>query len=120
MKKNLFILFFAIVIIFFGKTYFFDNPSKVRDLFLSKDSKFKLGKEIFLHKGKCASCHTLSDANSYAETGPNLDKIIPDKLRVVKATSEGVGVMPSSLLEGILNKDEIEAVAEYVSKATKK
>ena len=72
-----------------------------------------LGKNIFLNKGNCATCHALNDAGSNADIGPNLNLIKPDIGRVVMAVTNGIGVMPA--YEGILTSEEIEAVALYVS-----
>ena len=72
-----------------------------------------LGKNIFLGKGNCATCHSLSDAGSNTDIGPNLNLIKPDVGRVVMAVTNGIGVMPA--YEGILTSEEIKAVALYVS-----
>ncbi len=80
---------------------------------LYADEILNLGKNIFLEKGNCATCHSLSDAGSNGEIGPNLNLIKPDKGRVVMAVTNGIGVMPA--YEGILSFEEIEAVATYVS-----
>ena len=72
-----------------------------------------LGKNIFLEKGNCATCHSLSDAGSKADIGPNLNLIKPDIGRVVMAVTNGIGIMPA--YEGTLTSKEIEAVAIYVS-----
>jgi len=72
-----------------------------------------LGKNIFLEKGNCAACHTLSDAGSTGNVGPNLNQIKPDIGRVLLAVTNGIGVMPA--YEGLLTSEEIEAVAVYVS-----
>ena len=92
--------FLSIVLILFTKT-------------LYADEKLILGKNIFLEKGNCAACHTLSDAGSYADIGPNLNEINPDIGRVILAVTNGIGVMPA--YEGTLTTKEIEAVAKYVS-----
>ena len=81
-------------------------------------SKNELGREIFVNKGNCASCHTLSDASSYSNIGPNLDYRKPSKARVLYTVMEGAGAMPS--LEGILSKEEMNIVADYVYDVTKK
>ena len=81
---------------------------------LHADEILNLGKNIFLEKGNCATCHSLSDAGSNADIGPNLDIIKPDIGRVVIAVTNGIGVMPA--YEGMLTPKEIEAVAIYVSK----
>ena len=80
---------------------------------LRADETLVLGKNIFLEKGNCAACHTLSDAGSYADIGPNLNEINPDIGRVILAVTNGIGVMPA--YEGTLTTKEIEAVAKYVS-----
>tara|TARA_Y100001970_G_C14097595_1_gene783583 strand:- start:458 stop:721 length:264 start_codon:yes stop_codon:yes gene_type:complete len=80
---------------------------------LSADDTLILGKNIFLEKGNCATCHALADANSNADIGPNLNQIKPDIGRVILAVTNGIGVMPA--YEGLLSSQEIEAVAKYVS-----
>ena len=49
--------------------------------------------------------------------GPNLNVIKPDIVRVVNSVTNGIGVMPSYLQ--ILSKEEINAVAYYVSESSK-
>ena len=83
---------------------------------LLADEVFEKGRQIFLEKGTCASCHTLNDAGSEANIGPNLNEIRPDLNRVIIAVTNGIGVMPS--FEGILTADEINSVAHYVYIAT--
>jgi len=80
---------------------------------LDADEILDLGKNIFLEKGNCATCHTLSDAGSNGDIGPNLNDIKPDASRVALAVTNGIGVMPA--YEGVLTPEEIEAVAVYVS-----
>ena len=80
---------------------------------LHADEMLNLGKNIFLEKGNCATCHSLSDAGSKADIGPNLNLIKPDIGRVVMAVTNGIGIMPA--YEGTLTFKEIEAVAIYVS-----
>ena len=80
------------------------------------DEVFEKGKEIFLNDGNCASCHTLSDAKSIAVIGPSLDDIRPTLEVVLTTVINGVGVMPA--YQDILSKEEIEAIAHYVSKAS--
>ena len=77
------------------------------------DELFNRGKEVFLEAGNCAACHTLSDAGSIAEIGPNLNQIRPQVQTILMAVKNGIGVMPA--MEGILSDEEIEAVAHYVS-----
>ena len=92
--------FFIAIFILFSKTLFADEI-------------LDLGKNIFLEKGNCATCHALNDAGSNSDIGPNLNLIKPDVGRVVIAVTNGIGVMPA--YEGILSSKEIEAVATYVS-----
>ncbi len=80
---------------------------------VSADELFNKGKEVFLEAGNCAACHSLSDAGSIAEIGPNLNQIRPQVQTILMAVKNGIGVMPA--MEGILSDEEIEAVAHYVS-----
>ena len=80
---------------------------------VNADELFKKGKEVFLEAGNCAACHTLSDAGSMADIGPNLNQIRPQVQTILMAVKNGIGVMPA--MEGILSDEEIEAVAHYVS-----
>ena len=77
------------------------------------DELFNKGKEVFLEAGNCAACHSLSDAGSVAEIGPNLNQIRPQVQTILMAVKNGIGVMPA--MDGILSDEEIEAVAHYVS-----
>ena len=72
-----------------------------------------MGKTIFLEQGNCAACHTLADAKSNGEIGPNLNQIKPDIARVISTVTNGIGVMPP--YKDLLSKEEIQAVAHYVS-----
>ena len=101
MKKNNYFYF----LIFLFLNLFF--------LSVKADPVFELGKTIFLEQGNCAVCHTLADAKSNGEIGPNLNQIKPDITSVISAVTNGIGVMPP--YEGILSTKEIEALAHYVS-----
>ena len=83
---------------------------------IKADDLFDQGKKIFLGDGNCATCHTLQDANSNGNIGPNLNEIRPDIVRVLSAVTNGIGVMPA--YEGQLSTEEIKAVANYVAKST--
>ena len=76
-----------------------------KNIFADEYSK---GKEIFLGSGNCASCHSLTDAGSDANIGPNLNEIRPNLMRVLMSVTNGAGVMPS--YQGILTEEEIKAV----------
>ena len=93
-------------LLFFLFINFFFLPVK-------SDPIFEMGKTVFLEQGNCAACHTLTDAKSNGEIGPNLNQIKPDIKKVIRAVTIGIGVMPS--YEGVLSTEEIEAVAHYVS-----
>jgi len=80
---------------------------------VNADELFNKGKEVFLEAGNCAACHTLSDAGSIGDIGPNLNLIRPQVQTILMAVKNGIGVMPA--MEGILSDEEIEAVAHYVS-----
>ena len=104
-KKN---FYFLVIIIFIN---FFFLPAK-------SDALFELGKNVFLNKAVCSTCHTLADAGSNAYIGPNLNEIRPDKMRVISTVTNGIGVMPP--WGGILTKEEIESVAYFVFTSTSK
>jgi mono/diheme cytochrome c family protein len=70
------------------------------------------GKQVFETAG-CASCHTLADAGSNGQVGPNLDDAKPSKELVTERVTNGQGAMPP--FKGQLTDDQIEAVAAYVS-----
>ena len=95
--------------------YFLVIIVSINFFFLSakSDDMFDLGKDVFLNKAVCSACHTLADAGSSGDIGPNLNEIRPDKMRVINTVTNGIGVMPS--YEGELTSEEIEAVAHYVS-----
>ncbi len=100
MRKNITILLnFFVLISFFI-------------LAVKSDPIFELGKDVFLNKAVCSSCHMLVDAKSDGQIGPNLNDIRPDKARVLNAVKNGIGVMPA--YEGQLTNEEIEAVSYYV------
>jgi mono/diheme cytochrome c family protein len=61
-------------------------------------------------------CHTLADAGSTAEIGPNLDELKPTAEQVAAAVGDGVGVMPA--YQETLTEEQIAAVAAYVAEAT--
>ena len=101
MRKNNYLYF--LIFLFFN---LFFLPAKT-------DPLFELGKTIFLEQGNCATCHKLADAKSNGEIGPNLNQINPDIVRVISTVTNGFGFMPP--YKDLLSKEEIEAVAHYVS-----
>ena len=101
MKKNN--LFYLITFIFLN---LFFLPVK-------SDPIFDKGKDIFLNIAVCSTCHILADAGSDGQIGPNLNEIRPNKIRIINAVTNGIGIMPA--YEGQLSTEEIDAVAHYVS-----
>ena len=83
---------------------------------IKADDLFNQGKIIFLGDGNCATCHSLDDANSNGNIGPNLNEIKPDISRVLMAVTNGIGIMPA--YQGQLSGEEINAVATYVVEST--
>ena len=70
------------------------------------------GKSIFASAG-CGGCHTLADAGSDGNVGPNLDDSKPSKELAVDRITNGQGGMPSFASK--LSEAQIEAVAAYVA-----
>ena len=81
------------------------------------DSMMEIGFDVYNNKGQCGVCHTLQAANSTGNIWPNLDQLKPTIDQIIYVVTKGIGVMPS--WEGILTKEEIEAVAHYVFNSTK-
>jgi mono/diheme cytochrome c family protein len=69
------------------------------------------GREVFV--ANCGSCHTLSDAGTSGQIGPNLDSIGLDGAAVEEQVRNGGGGMPA--FEGQLSDDEISQVSAYVA-----
>jgi cytochrome c6 len=69
------------------------------------------GKTIFTTS--CGSCHTLSDAGTSGNVGPNLDSSKPARALVVDRVTNGQGAMPA--FSESLDEAQIQAVADYVS-----
>jgi hypothetical protein len=70
------------------------------------------GKLIFTQS--CGTCHTLADAGTNGQVGPNLDQLKPNKARVeaaIKNGGTGSGTMPACIVSG----QEETQVADYVS-----
>ena len=82
-------------------------------------AQMDLGRQLFTIGAKpaCAICHTLKDAGSEGAIGPGLDEMKPNAERVAKALRSGLGAMPS--FQETLTEEQIEALALYVSKASR-
>ena len=70
------------------------------------------GKAVFASAG-CGGCHTLADAGTSGNVGPNLDDARPPTSLVLDRVTNGQGAMPA--FKGRLTSDQIESVAAYVS-----
>jgi mono/diheme cytochrome c family protein len=67
-----------------------------------------------LFADRCATCHTLQDANAVGKVGPSLDVLQPPEaltLDAIKQGRAGKGQMPAQLLED----DEAKLVAKYLA-----
>jgi mono/diheme cytochrome c family protein len=69
------------------------------------------GKEIFASEG-CGSCHTLADAGTSGNVGPNLDDSSVDFAAAVAQITNGGGGMPA--FSSTLSEKQIADVAAYV------
>ena len=78
----------------------------------------ELGLDVYNNKAQCGVCHSLQAAGSEGQIGPNLDMLKPQMEQIILAVTNGIGVMQP--WEGILTKEEIEAVAYYVFTSTSK
>ena len=86
---------------------------------LSEEQQEK-GRILFTNEANppCGTCHTLNDAQTTAQIGPNLNQLQPTSTRVQRALENGVGAMPSYGTQ--LSQEEIKALSEYVAHAAKK
>ncbi len=73
------------------------------------------GRKVFLSAG-CSGCHTLKDAGSTGNVGPNLDQAKPPLSLAVDRVTHGAGAMPS--FKGQLSDKQIADVTAYVVKAS--
>jgi mono/diheme cytochrome c family protein len=71
----------------------------------------KTGRELFA--AKCATCHTLKDANAVGKVGPDLDVLQPPAALTINAIEQGRagnGQMPAQVVEA----DDAKKVAAYL------
>lgn len=73
------------------------------------------GREVFLGPGTCGNCHTLADAGTTGNVGPNLDETMPTYELALDRVTNGLGGMPA--FSGQLTEQQIADVAAYVSEA---
>lgn len=71
------------------------------------------GRQVFGRS--CGSCHTLAAAHANGKVGPNLDQLRPPKALVVDAVTNGRqrgnGTMPAGIVQG----EDVAAVAAFVA-----
>lgn len=82
-------------------------------------ARLELGRAVFtkIAQPSCGLCHTLTDAGTKGEIGVKLEELQPDEQRVLQVVRQGSGVMPR--YDDKLTKEQIEAVAYYVSRAVR-
>lgn len=80
------------------------------------NAQLAAGKQVFMSAG-CASCHTLKDAGSAGNVGPNLDEAKPTLALVIERVTNGKPPMPP--FKGQLTDEQIKDVATYVSSVTR-
>jgi len=82
------------------------------------DVDLDAGRKIFLETAapSCSICHTLADAGSEGEIGPNLNDFKPTADQVRAAVTSGIGVMPA--FGDTLTGEQIATVAAYVAAVT--
>jgi cytochrome c553 len=68
------------------------------------------GREIFV--ANCGTCHTLQEAGTSGNVGPDLDQVTLDHDAVVEQVTNGGGAMPP--FQGTLSEQQIQDVAAFV------
>ena len=72
------------------------------------------GRDLF--EINCAGCHTLAAAHAAGKVGPNLDQLKPPKALILdalaKGRTRGNNYMPAQILQG----EDAQKVADFVSK----
>lgn len=83
------------------------------------DPLYQAGRDVFteIASPSCTICHTLKDAGSTGEIGPNFNELQPTAEQVVNVVTSGSGIMPS--FGEMLTSEQIKAVAHYVSNASR-
>ena len=78
------------------------------------DHRRRRGRQGRVHLGRLRrGCHTLADAGSTGNVGPNLDEAKPDEALVKERVTNGKAPMPS--FKGQLSDQQIADVAAYVA-----
>jgi mono/diheme cytochrome c family protein len=71
------------------------------------------GKQVFLSSAACGGCHTLADAGTSGNVGPNLDDAMPTYDKVLTQVTNGGGAMPP--FKDSLTQQQIADVSAYVA-----
>ncbi len=66
---------------------------------------------------RCASCHTLAAAEADGKVGPNLDQLHPTQALVEDAVRRGRQRGNGTMPPGIVQSDDVTAVAAFVAAA---
>jgi cytochrome c oxidase subunit II len=87
------------------------------------------GKQVFTESG-CGGCHALADANTTGGTGPDLDKVLPDKKAafikqsIVDPNAEIAPGFPPNIMPGqfgqTLQPAELDALVKYLDEVAGK
>ena len=72
------------------------------------------GAAAFANALPCGTCHTLADAGTGGQVGPNLDSAKPDYNTALDFITNGKGGMPSFKAQG-LTDDQLKCMAGYVA-----
>ncbi len=72
------------------------------------------GAAAFSNALPCGTCHTLADAGTGGQVGPNLDSAKPDYATALEFITNGKGGMPSFKAQG-LTDDQLKCMAGYVA-----
>jgi mono/diheme cytochrome c family protein len=95
----------------YGRNTSAPAPPSNRPVAVPRDADPLKGKEVFT--ANCGTCHTLSDAGTSGQIGPNLDQVHPDYETARAKVEDGGGGMPS--FSGQLTPQQIRDVAAYVA-----
>ena len=82
------------------------------------NEELERGKELF--RQNCAGCHTLAAVQAKGVTGPNLDRLGNVSRRRVLAAIVNGGTGKLQMPAGLLDGENAEAVAAYVSRVAGK
>jgi cytochrome c oxidase subunit II len=96
---------------------------------LSQEQLIALGRETFVGDGSCGACHTLGDAGTTGETGPNLDRALgsqsEDEIRtdIVDPNAEiapgfAANIMPPNF-EETLSAQQLDGLVAYLATVSK-